>query len=248
MNLLRVLWYAKWIVPALVQVLILLIMIRRRLFRDFPLFLSYTAFEVVYFACRFPFFFKEDAYAKFFYISWVGKAIEMALGFAVIYEIFRHVFRPYPALAQLGKVLFRWGLVVLVFVVTLATASAPENGIVQGLVVLERGLSIIQCGLLFLLFLFSSYFGLTWRHYVYGIGVGFGFFGTILLATAALHAQLGPSFDDFSNLIEPLAYNCSVLIWISYLLRPEPVQRSINFKPTDGLQEWNHELLRLLNQ
>lgn len=248
MNLLRVLWYAKWIAPAVMQALILVVMIRRRLFREFPLFLVYTAFEVVYFACRFPLYFQENAYTKFFYISWTGKAFEMALGFAVIYEIFRHVFRPYPALAQLGKILFRWGLVVLLFVVTIATASADGNGVIQVLVLIERGLSIIQCGLLLLLFLFSSYFGLTWRHYVFGIGVGFGLFGTIALATAALHAQFGHVFDDPANLIESVAYNCSVLIWISYLLRPEPVQRSIDFRPGDGLQEWNHELLRLLNQ
>src|SRR5881398_145297 len=141
MNLLRVLWYAKWIAPATLQALILLVMIRRRLFREFPFFWAYTAFEVVYFACRFPFTFRDADYPKFFFISWTGKAIEMALVFAVIYEIFRHVFRPYPALAQLGKILFRWGLVVLLFVVTVATASTQGSGIIQGLVLLERGLS-----------------------------------------------------------------------------------------------------------
>jgi len=247
MNLWQFFFYAARIVPAVLQGSILLVMIRRRLFREFPLFFTYTAFEVVYFASRFPLYLEAE-YNKFFYISWIGKNVEMALGFAVIYEIFSHVFRPYPALAQLGNILFRWGVVILLFVVTIATASVPGNGIVQALLLLERGLSIIQCGLLLLLFLFSSYFGLTWRHYVFGIGLGFGFFGTVLLVTAALHAQLGPVFDNPANLIEPLAYNCSVFIWISYLLRPEPVQRSIDFKPDDGLQEWNHELLRLLNQ
>ena len=247
MNLLRVLFYAKWLAPAGLQAVLVLFMIRRRLFREFPLFLTYTMFEIVYCAIRFRFFLQSD-YNGFFYSSWIGKAAEMALGFAVIYEIFAHVFRPYPALAQLGKILFRWGVVVLLFIVVVSTASAPDKGLVDGLILLERGLSIIQCGLLLLLFLFSSYFGLSWRHYVFGICIGFGFLGTVVLASAALHAEFGKSFDDLANWIEPIAFNSSVLIWISYLLRPEPVQRSIELKSSDGLQEWNHELLRLLNQ
>lgn len=247
MNLLRFLFYAKWIAPAVLQALIVVFMIRRRLLREFPLFLTYTVFEVVYFSIRFPIYLQED-YGHYFYISWFGKAIEMALGFAVIYEIFQHVFRPYPALAQLGKILFRWGVVILLFIVVVATASNPTHGLPEAFTLLERGLSIIQCGLLLLLFLFSSYFKLSWRHYVFGISLGFGLFGTILLASTALHAELGSSFDEASNWIEPIAFNCAVLIWISYLLRPEPVQRSVEFKPEDGLKEWNHELLRLLHR
>lgn len=252
MTLLRVLWYAKWIAPALLQTLILVVMIRRRLVREFPVFLSYTAFEVGYFAVRFSLFlFAPERYRWFFYASWVGKATELALGFAVIHEIFSHAFRSYPAIQKLGVLLFKWAAGILLFLVVIASASAPVSGgsqTVFNFFLLDRALSIMQCGLLLLLFLFSSYFGLSWRHYLFGIALGFGLYGTAELALAALRTEFGPSWDSAFNLIVPLVYNCSVFIWVSYLLRPEPVQRSIDFKPSAGLQEWNHELLRLLNQ
>ncbi len=252
MTLVRGLFYAGWIAPAIFQALIVVVMIRRRLVREFPVFASYTAFQVVYFSVRFSLFlFAPDRYSWFFYASWLGKATELALGFAVIYEIFSHAFRPYPAIHKLSGLLFKWATGILLFLVVIASAAAPVSGgsqTVFNFFLLDRALEIMQCGLLLLLFLFSSYFGLSWRHYLFGIALGFGLYGTAELTLAALRTEFGSSLDSAFNLVVPLAYNCSVLIWVSYLLRPEPVRRSINLKAEDGLREWNHELLRLLNQ
>lgn len=252
MNLKDLFWYARWIVPPCLQAFILVVMIRRRLFREFPVFASYTAFEILLFCVKFSIFLLGDQYYRaFFYASWVLKATELALGFAVVYEIFSHAFRPYPAIRKLSGLLFKWALGILLFLVVIASASAPISGgseTVFNLFLLARALWIMQCGLLLLLFLFSSYFGLSWRHYIFGITLGFGLYGTTELVLAVLRTRFGPSWDGVFNNVAPLAYNCSVLIWVSYLLRPEPVQRSISFKSEDGLREWNHELLRLLNQ
>jgi hypothetical protein len=252
MDLARVFFYARWVTPAVLQVFIVLFMMRRRLFREFPAFLCYTGFEIAYFAARFSLYLsREEHYRAYFYISWVGRAVGLTLGFLVIHEIFAHVFKPYPAIRKLGGLLFKWAAAVLIFLVVIASASAPSTGpshTVFNFFLLDRALAILQCGLLLLLFLFSSYFGLSWRHYIFGIALGFGLYGTSELALAALRTEFGPSLDAVFNLGAPLAYNCSVLIWIFYLLRPERVQRSIDLKPSDGLREWNHELLRLLNR
>jgi hypothetical protein len=252
MTLIRVLWYAEWIAPALLQALVLAVMIRRRLVREFPVFVCYTAFEVALFAAKFSLFRLGDKYyGGYFYASWAGKIAELVLGFAVIHEIFSRVFKAYPALEKLGGLLFKWAAVVLLLLVVVASAAAPPTSgsqTVFTLFLVTRALWIMQCGLLSLLFLFSSYFGLSWRHYIFGIALGFGFYGTAELVLAALRTQFGPSWDTIFTATAPLAYNCAVLIWVSYLLRPEPLKRSISLKPEDGLRDWNHELLRLLNQ
>src|SRR5581483_8970562 len=129
MTLVRGLFYAGWIAPAIFQALIVVVMIRRRLVREFPVFASYTVFQVIYFSVRFSLFlFAPDRYVWFFYASWVGKATELALGFAVIYEIFSHAFRPYPAIHKLSGLLFKWATGILLFLVVIASASAPVSG------------------------------------------------------------------------------------------------------------------------
>ena len=41
------LWHYLWIAPHALQIVIAIIMIRRKLYRDFPIFLAYTIFQVV---------------------------------------------------------------------------------------------------------------------------------------------------------------------------------------------------------
>ena len=92
------------------------------------------------------------------------------LRFALIYEIFNRIFDPYPALAELGRILFRWGVVVLLLVAVAVAARAPNDStpLLSGIHVANCAVSLMQSGLLVFLFLFSSYFGLSWQNYVYG--------------------------------------------------------------------------------
>jgi len=41
------LWHYLWIAPHALQIIIAIIMIRRKLLREFPMFLTYTIFQVV---------------------------------------------------------------------------------------------------------------------------------------------------------------------------------------------------------
>jgi len=66
------------------------------------------------------------------------------------------------------------------------------------------------------------------------------------LATTALRTHLGPSFDGTYNTVLPLAYNCSVLVWLTYMLKPQTAQDTVRILPHNELEEWNRELRRLL--
>ena len=249
-SLHRLILYSSWISPVILQAIILATMLARRLYRDFPMFLGYTIFEILFvFYCLVVDLNPAVPYSLYFYSYWIGKAIEVALSFAVIHEIFSQVFRAYGALRTLGLLLFRWSVVVLLMLAVVSAASATGNDtsrLIGGILVLQRSLSVVQCGLLLLLFLFASYFGLAWRHYVFGIALGFGIFGTAQLAIASLRTHFGPSFDAAYNLVLPFAYNCSVLVWVSYLLRPDDRTHTAHVLPNHDLVEWNDTLRRLL--
>jgi hypothetical protein len=250
MTVQRSLLYFTWIVPTALQAIIVAAMVGRKLYRDFPIFLCYAGFEVINsLACLVIALYPAASYELYFYVSWIGKGIEVSLSFAVIYEIFSYVFHSYDALQRLGSLLFRWCLVILLMLAVVTAASeagSDASRLISAILLLQRSLSVVQCGLLFFLFLFASYFGVVWRHYVVGITLGFGIFGTVELATSALRTHLGPSFDGVYKLVLPLAYGCSILVWLTYLLKPQTDQLTVQMLPHNQLEDWNQELRQLL--
>ena len=253
MNFRRFFWYYLWIAPHLLQIAVAVLMIRRKLFRDFPLFLSYTLFEVANFSVLF-WLYNSSRFTveQSTYVYVAGDAIGIALRFGVIHEIFENVFRQYPALNQLGRLLFRWAtgvLLVVAVAVALSTTGADTDRVTAALFVTSRAISIVQCGLLMFLLLFSRYFGLSWRNYVFGTVLGLGVYASVQLATTAILTQFGPNFrSETFNLILMATYHCSVLIWLVYFLSPEPALRPVKTVPSHDLEGWNQELQRLLQQ
>jgi hypothetical protein len=247
------LWHYLWIAPHALQLVVVFIMIRRKLTREFPMFLSYTIFQIVQEGGLFVLDHSSSiSGSQYWNIYWTGLAISIALRFLVIREIFCHVFRPYPGLEELSKILFRWATVILLLVGVAVATYAPGSDtqpIFSGVHVVDRAVSLIQTGLLFFLFLFSSYFGLSWRSYVYGIAVGLGIFSSVSLATSAIQVRTWPAAGSYIfDFVNMATYHCCVLIWIAYLLAPEAARRTVRAVPENNLEQWNAELQRLLMQ
>jgi hypothetical protein len=250
--LLRPLFYYLWTAPHILQAAILVLMIRRRLYKQFPIFLLYTAFELFQFTVLLAVFVHSGSLADERYRDayLLGTAISTALRFGIIYEIFTEVFRNYQALGELGRVLFRWATIILLLIgVALAgTHGNGPDGFLLIVPILDRTVSLMQCGLLLFLFLFSRYFALSWRNYAFGIALGFGILASLELANYAIRSQIGVG----SYLLDYLGmatYHCCVLIWIFYLRVSEPRTYRMHKKlPEHDLEVWNEELQRLLQQ
>ena len=246
------LFYYLWVAPHILLAVILVLMIRRKLYKQFPIFLLYTAFELFQFAVLLAVFIhtgslSDERYRGAFSL---GTAISAALRFGIIYEIFTEVFRNYNALSELGRVLFRWATIILLLI-GVALAGTHANSSDWSLVIvptLDRTVSLMQCGLLMFLFLFSRYFALSWRNYAFGIGLGFGVLASWQLAESAIRSQIGVG----SYLLDCLGmgtYHCCVLVWIFYLVAPERRSYRTPWKlPKNDLEVWNKELERLLQQ
>jgi len=251
-QLLRPLFYYLWIAPHILQAVILMLMIRRRLYKQFPIFLLYTAFELFQFTILLALFIDSGSLSNGDYRGAfsLGAAVSTALRFGIIYEIFTEVFRNYGALSELGRVLFRWATVILLLI-GVALAGAHGNGpdgFLLMVPILDRTVSLMQCGLLLFLFLFSRYFALSWRNYAFGIALGFGILASSELANSAIRSQIGTGSYLLDNL-GMATYHCCVLIWIFYLVAPERSTYRVPKKlPEADLEVWNEELQRLLQQ
>jgi hypothetical protein len=215
------LWFGH---PAL-QAAVAVVMCRRKLYRVFPVFFSYVLAQILIFATTYPIY-RLGNYAAFFYSYWIGSALSVFLGFKVIHEIFLDVFRPYHTLKDLGTMLFRWaGLVMLLvaLVVAISSPAAQQSPLVQGTLISQRCVRVIQCGLVLFLLVFSRYLGVSWRQHSFGIALGFGGFASIELALVALWVGRFITYAT-KDLVNMAAYNCAILIWFCYVVTKSPAR------------------------
>jgi len=246
MPLPRLTMYALWIVPVLLQIGILVFMVRRKLRPVFPSFFLYTSFQVLsnivlYYLYHF------GIPEQYFYTYWASDAISAVLGFLVIREIFNNAFGPFDALRDLARIMFRWAAIVLAVVASVlafSVSGAKDESLITGILGIERGVMLIQGGLLLFLLLFSSRLGITWKNHCFGLSLGFGIYASTLLIVESLRTQLGPRWDATCVLLQSSCYAAAVLVWTAYIFSPEPVRVSVEarFEPKPVLHRWNEAL------
>ncbi len=256
-----VLYYYLWVAPHVLQGILAFVMVRRGLHRQFPMFFLYTGFEVLQCGVLLAVSqFVSDFGAVYFQVFAVGLAVSTAIRFGVIHELFRHFFRRYPALSGPGRFLFRGATVLLLLIAVGLAISAPGSGVDQisratayrslegTTFALDRAVTILQCGLLISLFLFSRYFGLSWRSNAFGVALGLGVFASLELATSAMRIYF-PSVARVFDISNMVTYHFCVLIWMVYLMAPEREPNyTLQALPEHDLEIWNRELQRLLQQ
>lgn len=213
-----IVYYALWIAPVAVFVSVAVMMLRRKLQKEYPLFFAFVVFQVAAFAV--DFYAYHSSPVLYFYAYWTTAGLGIAISFSVLYEVFTGVFRPFADLREFGGVLFRWAALVLLLaaVLLMTTARPPANTAVFAVILnLMRSLEVMQCGLVLLMLLCSSYLGITLRHRIFGIALGFGIIAAVDLILVAVFANLGLQAQTFFQLTRMLAYNLSALLWMGYV-------------------------------
>jgi hypothetical protein len=220
-------YYTLWFAHPALQAALVGILLWRKLYRTFPIFFSYIAFQIAVFGVLFPLH-SDRFYTIFYYTSWGTTAVSVILGFYVIHELFQDVFRPYHTLRDLGSVLFKWAALVMLLVagvVAASTASATEEPLRTGIMTLQRSVRVVQCGLILFLLVFSRYLGTNWRQKSFGIALGFGGFASVELALVAINAATDNVFNQLlTNFVNMAAYDITILVWIGYMLANSPAR------------------------
>ncbi len=244
---LKSLFYAAWLSGLVLQVLLLLAIAARSAWRRFPMFALYSA---ITFAENFVAYWLSADHSLYFYVYLIGETVSILLGVAVVFEIFEHLFAPHPALKKLASQVFRVVAVALFLLggaVIYIHAPLGKAGFVTALMVLEEAARIVEVGLIMGLFLCSSAFGLHWRQQVFGVGLGLGSFIAVRLITIAMVARV-PDSGAVLNLVLMLALNLSLLIWIGYLILPEPASSPSELPQRSQLEQWNQAVMELIRQ
>jgi len=213
---------ALWIAHPILQLVVGAAMFRHKLHRLFPVFFAYICFQILAFCVLFPMSSQwvSASYPVFFWSYWSCAAINLVLGFMVIYEIFLDVFRPYYTLKDLGSVLFKWAALVMSLVAFVVAASSPngdQGPIVQAVITVTRCVRVAQVGLILFLLVFSRYLGVSWKQQSFGLSLGLGLSAGVELGTLAFHVS-GHASDNSVHVLNLVAYNVAILLWLGYSL------------------------------
>jgi len=230
-----------WFGAQLIQLAVLVCMYRRRVQHHYPAFFYYIVVQVLsdpfltLAQNRWPF--------AYYYGYWVTECASVALSFFVLEEVFRDAFRPFEALRDLSAILFRWAALVLLLVAGMAAVTTSTKDhldtITSTIMMVDRNVQLMLCGLVFFLLMFSEYLGISRRHVLFGVAVGFGFFSSIhmLVTTAMAHPTV--LHRNALVAINTGAYMIACLIWLGYVAYPKTLLAGeIVVRPKD----WNEAL------
>jgi hypothetical protein len=230
----------------IMQVLIAVIMVRRKLSAEFPVFFAYTLFHVVQVPIELYCYFHSRA--LYFYAFWIIQAFDFLLVIAVIQEVFGAVLREYLILKRRANQIYRCAVLVLVgvaFGTALLAPGTETDRTVAGLLTLDASSMIIQLGVLATLFVMSRMLVLGWGQLPFGIALGFGVMASVQLAVSLMRSYLGDGSTPGYVLLRPLAYNLAVLIWLFYAAKRERRKDAFALPPEDEVNRWNEALERM---
>jgi hypothetical protein len=243
-----------WFSAQALQLAVLVCMYRRRIQNYYPAFFYYIVVQVVsdpfltLAQGRWPF--------VYYYGYWATICVSVVLSFFVLQEVFRDAFRPFEALRDLSTILFRWAALVLLLVAGMSVITAlnqnqadnitglnqnQADNITGTILMVDRNVRVMLCGLVFFLLMFSEYLGISRRHVLFGVAVGFGFICAIhmLVATAVAHQTVLHRTALAS--INSGAYVIACIIWLAYVAYPKTLlagETASDERPKD----WNDAL------
>lgn len=242
MDIITLTHYTTVPLAFLLQLITAVLIVRKKQVRTFPVFFAYTVFHVVETAASFFAF--RISYLVYFYTYWTGEMLDAVFTLAVIQEVFLVAFQPYDALRRWGSRIYILGALLLLTVAVFMGVKHPAgySPKLSVLITVDRSAIFVQIGLLFFLFFFCKLFGMTWRHYVFGIASGFVLVAGLITTAEAVRTHFGKSVDFAVWLINALAYTIGVGIWTYYFASSKSRVPLDRVPGTEKLIAWNRAL------
>ncbi len=195
---------------------------RRRINHEVPWFAVYLVVVIIkqaVYCCLY-------LYARPFYLYYISKAFEAAvlvLSSMFIIEAVRNLLVDYPTIRRWGRSALIGVAISLLLLSILILPYGSENSELSMKIIHlpMRSARMIQLGVIVALFGLASYLGLGWRHYQFGLLLGFGLYVAVSLSCEAYVTQMGRSVGWKIMLVDCYAYICTLILWLIYVLRAD---------------------------
>ena len=183
----------------------------------------------------------QHAYAIYFYTFWFMFACFAFTAGMLTYTIFNEALRPLKGLQSLGRIMFRW-IVVISIALTISeafgSARTYDAFVVTIVSEMERLSSIVVLGLIAFVVATVRPLGLTFRSRIFGVSLGLCVVTCANLWTNS-SVFLRPQLYKGANLALIIASVMAHLIWVWYFAVPEPVRKFVLLPTTSPFHAWN---------
>ena len=236
---------SQWVFSSLgvaLPLLVLAVMHLRKSKSDFPVFYSFIVFyaitQVILNVTV------NGSYALYFYSYWTIAMLGSLLTFAVLYEAFVQIMKPYSALTDLAKMMFRWVggfLLAVSFLTAFASAGGTSMKICTAIMFIQRCVQLLQCGTLLLFLVFEKRLGASWSDRGMCIAAGLGVSAVLELSTLYLMNISG--LQNALTMVNNVAANGILLYWFYGMYTYRTVKKTADNAPNRlVLQRWNEVL------
>jgi hypothetical protein len=186
----------------------------------FPLFYSYVVYGLgwstaVFVSSQFFSPLPWTIYWRFFLVNLIAE-------FGVLVEISDHIFNPYPAIRNLGRVLTV--LICVVFSVFILPTLVRSGSQTMGLLAFGEITSATKAAIVCFLLVTARQYGIPLGKNVSGLMLGFSVFVGVNVANFALAERLGRAlYGSTFGLVGALSYTLCLFMWTVALWSYEPV-------------------------
>jgi hypothetical protein len=211
-----------WLAPLTLQSCLAVFMTRRRVYRQYPFFFSYTVFAILAEIAKFSLY--HPGTWTYFWLSWGIEALYAVLGFLAIFEVFSHVFEAFNHLSWFKFLLPATGSIMLLIAILIPIVHpvVDTEPLLQGIFFLQIAVRCLQLGIFFLIFFLARLFDLDYRQYAFGIAAGFGIAAAGILLGTLVRTGGGLKFLIFFQYVQNVSYCLAVTVWLASFIRPEP--------------------------
>lgn len=249
--------YYLWIAPHIFLGVFLWLFLWRRQQKQFPFLFAYVLFQMFDFLAAVVniVLVAIDPKHSLTVYRWIvvgdtGIAALVSLG--VIYELVNEVILARSTLAPTLRPIVRWGGAGLLLVAAATSGRLAVVGVervMNAFQVLDFSASVLQVGLLLILFLFSRVLRISWRGFPVGIAIGLGIVGCAELSASGLLSVLGARQYVAIDVLRMAAFHVCVLVWLGYLIFSErgPKFAGAPLQASD-LESWDEELQRMVRR
>ena len=210
---------------AVLELAVLFLVFRHRLFGRQPLFSVYLGLLIFYEVVE------TIVYATFgirsyisFYSAWGFQALLVSGRGAAVYEFCKILIAPFSGVWKVCRsVLLSIAAVLTVAAIIATSESGPRLSVMISTA--ERGLELAIVGILLFGLAFCRYYRIQIDGYLAWIGLGFGFYSAIQVVNSSFLQRFAMSYFPLWNQLSIFSFNIATILWCVALWRPLPAMK-----------------------
>lgn len=215
--------YAAWIAIATLQWMLLVLSIRNGLARVAPAYLAFVAFVTLQSIALLAIS-QFMAYSVYFWVFYFGVAVETAILFFVVYDVFRNVFDPLSSLPPrtIARLVSTVAIIASLAITLAIWKPAVRPDALAALArTFQRTTNFVVSLSFWSVVFYARKLGIPWRSRMAGIAAGFLFYMTIQSITTAAMGFAPQSLFGTLSRIGIVSYLASLLVWLHAVQRKE---------------------------